>query len=196
MSTESTREYAANATTTGPARCGAVLPSDHPLAAAAQQRGRTAAAAAVASVTGLVPMSSVPISSAMGVAIHSAEGRSLRCTRDPPTVLGRIVEIARPPTIHIPPLFATMVRSDEPTSTVIVGQTPGELAKTLSRTNVKIGAASPQGGISKAAMGPAKPRKTAGLHSRVHEARLGEGSTHPRTPTRAPVAGPLRPRFS
>ena len=59
---------------TGPARCGAVLPSDHPLAAAAQQRGRTAAAAAVASVTGLAPMSSVPISSAMGVAIHTAAG--------------------------------------------------------------------------------------------------------------------------
>ena len=77
-------------------------------------------------------MSSVPISSAMGVAIHTAEGQSLRCTRDPPTVRGRIVEIARPPSIRGPPLFATMVCSDEPTSTVIVGgQTPGELAKTL-----------------------------------------------------------------
>ena len=144
-------------------------------------------------------MSSVLISSAMDVAIRTAEGHSLRCTRDPPTVRGGIVGIARPPTIHSPPLFATMVRSEEPTSTVIVGQTPGELAKTLrvlSRTNVTIGAASPQGGISKAAMGPAKPRKTAGLHSRVHEARWGECSTHPRTPTRAPVAGPLRPRFS
>ena len=159
------------------------------------------------------------MSSAMGVAIRTAEGHSVRCIRDPPTVRGRIVGIARPPTIHSPPLFATMVRSDVPTSTVIVGQTPGEPAKTLfaassgmargvqillvgpptrvlSRTNVTIGAASPQGGISKAAMGPAKPRKTVGLHSRVHEARLGEGSTHPRTPIRAPVAGPLRPRFS
>ena len=46
----------------------------HPLAAAAQQRGSIAAAAAVASVTGLAPMSSVPISSAMGVAIHTAAG--------------------------------------------------------------------------------------------------------------------------
>ena len=129
------------------------------------------------------------------------------------------MEIARPPTIHSPPLFATMVRSDEPASTVIVGQTPGELAKTLfaassgmargvqirlvgpptrvlSRTNVTIGAASPKGVISKAATGPAKPRKTVGLHSRVHEARSKEGPIHPRTPIRAPVAGPLRPRFS
>ena len=166
-----------------------------------------------------MPMSSVPISSAMGVAIHTAEGQSLRCTRDPPTVRGRIVEIARPPSIHGPALFATMVRSDEPTSTVIVGQTPGELGKMLfaessgmargvqihrvgppirmlARTNVTVGAASPQGVIGKAAMGPAKPRKTVGLHSRVHEARSKEGPIHPRTPIRAPVAGPLRPRFS
>ena len=71
------------------------------------------------------------MSSAMGVAIRTAEGHSVRCIRDPPTVRGRIVGIARPPTNHSPPLFATMVRSDEPTSTVIVGQTPGELAKTL-----------------------------------------------------------------
>ena len=113
------------------------------------------------------------MSSAMGV----AEGHSVRCIRDPPTVRGRIVGIARPPTIHSPPLFATMVRSDEPTSTVIVGQTPGELGKTLfaessgmargvqihvagppirmlARTNVPAGAASPQGVISEAAMGP------------------------------------------
>ena len=159
------------------------------------------------------------MSSAMGVAIRTAEGHSVRCIRDPPTVRGRIVGIARPPTIHSPPLFATMVRSDEPTSTVIVGQTPGELAKTLlaassgmargvqirlvgpptrvlSRTNVTIGAASPQGVISKAATGPVKLRKAAGLHSHVHEARSKEGPVHPRTPTRAPVAGPLRPRFS
>ena len=70
-----------------------------------------------------------------------------------------------------------MVRSDEPTSTVIVGQTPGEQARTLfaassgmargvqihlvgppvrmlARTIVTVGAASPQGVISKAAMGP------------------------------------------
>jgi hypothetical protein len=76
-------------------------------------------------------MGFVPISSAMGVAIHTAEGQSLRCTRDPPTVRERIVEIARPPSIHSPTLFATMVHSDGPTSTVIVGQTPGELGKTL-----------------------------------------------------------------
>ena len=164
-------------------------------------------------------MSSVAISSAMGVAIHTAEGRSLRCTRDPPTVRGGIAEIARPFTIHSPPLFATMVCSDEPTSTVIVGQTPGELGKTLfaassgmargvqihlagppirilARTNVTVGAASPQGVISKAAMGPVRPRKTIGLRSLVHEARSGKRSAHPRTPIRAPVAGPLRPRFS
>ena len=44
-------------------RCGAVLPRDHSLAAAAQLRGRTAtaAAAAAASVTCLAAMSSVPI---------------------------------------------------------------------------------------------------------------------------------------
>ena len=159
------------------------------------------------------------MSSAMGVAIRTAEGHSLRCTRDPPTVRGGIVDIARPPTIHSLPLFATMVRSDEPTSTVIVGQTSGELGKTLfavssglargvqihlvgpptrvlARTNVLVGAASPQGVISKAATGPAKPRKTVGLHSRVHEARSKEGPIRPRTPIRAPVAGPLRPRFS
>ena len=164
-------------------------------------------------------MSSVPISSAVGVAIHTAEGQSLRCTRDPQSVRGRIVAIARPPTIHSPPLFATMVRSDEPTSTVIVGQTPGELGKTLfadssgmargveihlagppirvpARTNVTVGAASPQGVISKAAMGPMKPRKTIGLSFRVHEARSGKRSAHLRTPIRAPVTGPLRPRFS
>jgi hypothetical protein len=43
--------------------CGAVLPRDHSLAAAAQLRGRTAtaAAAAAASVTCLAAMSSVPI---------------------------------------------------------------------------------------------------------------------------------------
>jgi hypothetical protein len=40
-------------------------------------RGRTAAAAA--SVTGLVAMSSLPITSAMGFAIHTADGQSLRC---------------------------------------------------------------------------------------------------------------------
>ncbi len=98
------------------------------------------------------------------------------------------MEVARPPTIHSPPLFATMVRSDGPT--VIVGQTPGELGKTLfaassgvargvpihhhlpgppirvvARTNVTVGAASPQGVMRKAAMGPVKPRKTIGLHS-------------------------------
>ena len=112
-----------------------------------------------------------------------------------------------------------MVHSDEPTSTVIVGQTLGEQARTLfaassgmargvqihlvgpltrvlSRTNVTIGAASPQGVISKAARGPVKPRKTVGLHSHVHEARSKEGPVHLRTPIRAPVTGPLRPRFS
>ena len=159
------------------------------------------------------------MSSAMGVAIRTAEGHSVRCIRDPPTVRGRIVGIARPPTIHSPPLFATMVRSDVPTSTVIVGQTPGEPAKTLfaassgmargvqirlvgpptrvlSRTNVTIGAASPRGVISKVATGPVKLRKTVGLHSHVHEARSKEGPVHPRTPIRAPVAGPLWPRFS
>ena len=161
-------------------------------------------------------MSSVAISSAMGVAIHTAEGRSLRCTRDPPTVRGGIAEIARPFTIHSPPLFATMVCSDEPTSTVIVGQTSGELGKTLfaassgmargveiylvgppirmlARTNVTVGAASPQGVISKAAMGP---RNTIGLRSLVHEARSGKRSAHLSTPIRAPVDGPLWPRFS
>ena len=109
-----------------------------------------------------------------------------------------------------------MVRSDEPTRTVIVGQTPGEQARTLfaassgmargvqihlvgppirmlARTNVTVGAASPQGVISKAAMGP---RKAIGLRSLVHEARSGKGFAHPRTSIRAPVAGPLRPRFS
>ena len=129
------------------------------------------------------------------------------------------MEIARPPTIRSPPLLATRVRSDGPTSTLIVGQTPGELGKTLfaassgvargvqiqlagppirvlTRTNVTVGAASPRGVISKAAMGPVKPRKTIGLRSRVHEARSGKGSAHPRTPIRAPVAGRLRPRFS
>ena len=133
------------------------------------------------------------------------------------------MEIARPPTIHSPPLFATMVRSDEPTSTVIftviVGQTPGELGKMLlaassgmargvqihlvgppirmlARTNVPVGAASPQGVISEAAIGPVRPQKTIGLRSLVHEARSGKRSAHPRTPIRAPVAGPLRPRFS
>ena len=129
------------------------------------------------------------------------------------------MEIARPPTIHSPPLFATMVRSDEPTSTVIVGQTPGEQARTLfaassgmargvqihlvgppvrmlARTNVTVGAASPQGVISKAAMGPVRPRKTIGLRSLVQEARSGKGSAHLRTLIRSPVAGPLRPRFS
>ena len=112
-----------------------------------------------------------------------------------------------------------MVRSDEPTSTVIVGQTPGELGKMLfaessgmargvqihrvgppirmlARTNVTVGAASPQGVISKAAMGPVRPRKTIGLRSLVQEARSGKGSAHLRTPIRSPVAGPLRPRFS
>ena len=159
------------------------------------------------------------MSSAMGVAIRTAEGHSLRCTRDPPTVRGGIVGIARPPTIHSPPLFATMVRSDEPTSTVIVGQTPGEQARTLfaassgmargvqihlvgppirmlARTNVTVGAASPLGVISKAAMGPVRPRKAIGLCSLVHEARSGKRSAHLRTPIRPPVTGPLRPRFS
>ena len=112
-----------------------------------------------------------------------------------------------------------MVRSDEPTSTVIVGQTPGEQARTLfaassgmargvqihlvgppvrmlARTNVTVGAASPQGVISKAAMGPVRPRKTIGLRSLVQEARSGKGSAHLRTLIRSPVAGPLRPRFS
>ena len=126
--------------------------------------------------------------------------------------------IARPPTIRSPPLFATMVRSDGPTSTVIVGQTPGELGKTLfaassgvtrgvqirlagppirvlTRTNVTVGAASRRV-ISKAAMGPVKPRKTIGLRFRVHEARSGKRSAHLRTPIRPPVTGPLRPRFS
>ena len=159
------------------------------------------------------------MSSAMGVAIRTAEGHSVRCIRDPPTVRARIVGIARPPTIHSPPLFATMVRSDVPTSTVIVGQTPGEPAKTLfaassgmargvqihlvgppvrmlARTIVTVGAASPQCVISKAAMGPVKSPKSIGLRALVHEARSSKRSAHPRAPIRAPVAGRLRPRFS
>ena len=149
----------------------------HPLAAAAQQRGSIAAAAAVASVTGFVPMSSVPIISAMGVAITAEDqilGELGKTLFDESRGMARGAEIR----LVGPPI------------------------RVSARTNVTIGAASPQGVISEMAamgagiMGPVKPRKTIGLRSRVHEARSGKRSARPRTAIRAPVAGPLRARFS
>ena len=100
-------------------------------------------------------------------------------------------------------------------SSTIVEQTAGKLRKTLfaansgmtrggqicivgppipasTRTDVTVGAAS-RGVISIAVMGLAKPRKT---FARVHEARSGKGSVHPRAATMALVTGPLQSRFS
>ncbi len=61
----------------------------------------------------------------------------------------------------------------------------GPPTRVLARTNVTIGAASPQGVTSKAATGPVSPRKKVGHRSLVHEARSGRGPTHARTTIRA-----------
>jgi len=102
------------------------------------------------------------------------------------SIMSIIASIARTRPMHTPPLCAT-IGSDELTSTAIVDQTPGDLAKTPraassgttcavrhyvgdppihvpTRTDATIGALI-QGVISQAAMGSAKRQKTVGLHS-------------------------------
>ena len=55
---------------------------------------------------------------------------------------------------------------------------------TIGAADMTIGAAS-RGVISAAAMGPAKRRKTIGLHCAVQEASSGKGSASPRGTTMA-----------